>query len=63
MDTLVDRYRKILEDVLADYAQVRYAFGQIETETVFDRQRDHYLLMNVGWDQGRIHGRASAHSA
>ena len=55
MDTL-DRYRKIVEGVLADYAQVRYAYGQIETEIVFDRQRDHYLLMNVGWDQGRVHG-------
>ncbi len=55
MDT-IDRYREIVERVLSDYARVRYAYGQIETETVFDRQRDHYLLMNVGWDQGRVHG-------
>jgi hypothetical protein len=55
MDTL-NQYRKIIERVLSDYAQVRYAFGDIQTETVFDREHDHYLLVNVGWDQKRVHG-------
>jgi len=32
-------------------------FSDITTEAVFDRDKDRYLLVNAGWDQGiRIHG-------
>jgi hypothetical protein len=56
MDPL-DRYREIIETTLMEYTRVRYAYGDIQTEEVFDRVRDRYLLMNVGWDQGkRVHG-------
>lgn len=55
MDTR-DSYRTIIERVLVDYAQLPYAYGDIQTLPVFDRSRDHYLLVNVGWDQRRIHG-------
>jgi hypothetical protein len=49
--------REIVERVLAEYARIPYAYGQIETQTVFDRTGDHYLLVNVGWDNGRrVHG-------
>lgn len=56
MDNL-DAYRQIIETVLADYASVPYAYGEIQTETVFDRVHDHYLLVTVGWHNiRRIHG-------
>jgi hypothetical protein len=55
MDTL-DQYRESVERVLSEYACIRYAYGDIQTQTVFDRQRDHYLLMSVGWDKRRVHG-------
>ena len=56
MDTL-DRYRQIIETVLAEYTRIPYAHGDFETKAVFDRVNDHYLLMNVGWDDGkRVHG-------
>ena len=55
MDTL-DTYRQIIERVLTEYAQIPYAYGDIQSQTIFDRAGDHYLLMNVGWDQRRIHG-------
>jgi hypothetical protein len=55
MDTLT-QFRQAIEAILTDYASVPYAYGDIETETVFDRERDHYLLMNVGWDGRRVHG-------
>ena len=56
MDTL-NTYRQIIETTLADYASVPYAHGEIETEVVFDRAHDRYLLVNVGWrDERRIHG-------
>ena len=50
--------REVIEKVLTDYAAVPYAHGHVETQTVFDRQSDHYLLMIVG-DEGkrrRVHG-------
>ena len=56
MDTL-DRYRKIIEQVLSDYAAVPYAYGEFETEIIFDQKRNHYLLINMGWNNGRrVHG-------
>lgn len=56
MDEL-DKYRQIIENTLQEYTRIPYAFGDIQTEAVFDRIRDRYLLVNVGWDQGkRIHG-------
>ena len=56
MDTL-SRYRELIEKILAEYAAIPYAVGEIQTEPVFDRERDRYLLVNVGWeDDNRIHG-------
>ncbi len=55
MDT-VDNYREIIERVLTEYAQLPYSYGEIERQTVFDRERDHYLLLSVGWDKSRVHG-------
>lgn len=56
MDPRLDVDRELIERVLTDYAQYPYAYGEIERQLVFDRQRDHYLLMSVGWDKHRVHG-------
>jgi hypothetical protein len=42
--------REVIEKVLADYAAVPYAHGDVVTQTVFDRASDHYLLMILGSD-------------
>ncbi len=55
MDTL-DAYREVIEQILTEYAHIPYAYGDIQTEIVFDRANDHYLLVNVGWlTDRRIH--------
>jgi XisI protein len=56
VDTSLDSYRSIIEQVLTEYSKYPYAYGQIERQLVFDRTRDHYLLMSVGWDKQRVHG-------
>ena len=56
MDKSLDNDRSIIENVLTDYSKYPYAYGQIERQLVFDRTRDHYLLMSVGWDKRRVHG-------
>ena len=52
--------RVVIEKVLAEYAAIPYAHGKIETQIIFDRARDHYLLMIVGQEghgaKRRIHG-------
>jgi hypothetical protein len=55
MDTLAN-YREIIERVLSEYAQIPYSYGNIQSQTVFDPLGDHYLLMNIGWDDRRVHG-------
>jgi hypothetical protein len=55
MDAL-DTYRDIIEKTLIEYTKIPYAYGDIQTEAVFDRKNDRYLLINVGWDSGkRVH--------
>lgn len=53
----LDHYRSIIENILREYIQTPYAYGDIRTEAVFDRLNDRYLLINLGWDMGRrVHG-------
>jgi XisI protein len=56
VDTKLNAYRAIIEQVLTEYSQYRYAYGEIDRQLVFDRTRDHYLLLSVGWDDRRVHG-------
>ena len=60
MDPL-DTWRDILERILTEYTKVPYANARALTEAVFDRTRDRYLLVDIGWrGSERIHG-ALAH--
>src|SRR5437879_4728674 len=49
----LDRYRQIIEDALTEYTLIPYSHGELQCEAVFDRQRDRYLLITVGWDRDR----------
>lgn len=49
----LDRYRETIENILTEYTKIPYAYGDIQTETIFDRENDHYLLVNVGWNKSR----------
>jgi len=56
MGTL-DTYRKLIEQLLTDYAQIPYAYGDVQRQPIFDREGDRYLLMLVGWEGiRRVHG-------
>lgn len=57
MDSLNDKYRNIVEKVLQDYAEFLGNDENVQIELVFDRQRDRYLLVETGWQNGyRIYG-------
>jgi hypothetical protein len=57
MDTRPDlgAYRTSIERIIIEYARIPYAHGEIEPQVVFDRERDRYLLLSVGWDERRVH--------
>lgn len=44
-----DRYPQIIENILTEYAAIPYTYSDVETEVVFDRANQRYLLVNVGW--------------
>ena len=60
MDTLEDTLkndRKIIREILTEYALIPYAYGEIERKTVFDSECDRYLLMILGWEGVKhVHG-------
>jgi len=49
----VEQYRTVIQQVLSDYAAIPYANLDLTTQTVFDLNNDHYLLVNVGWQGSR----------
>lgn len=52
MDKL-SKYREIVKNTILKYAQFCPSHGDIKLAPVFDEQRDHYALMQVGWDRGK----------
>ncbi|MCW5318922.1 XisI protein [Nostoc sp. KVJ3] len=56
MDKLT-QYRQIVQQMLREYAEIGSPDPDVETQIVFDTERDHYQLMNVGWkNQRRVYG-------
>jgi hypothetical protein len=52
-----DRYREIVRRLIEEHASYNPAYGDIRTEAVVDRERDHYVVMQMGWHGGRrVHG-------
>lgn len=55
MDSLNDR--DIIEKVLKDFADFLGSDEEVQMELVFDLDRDRYLLVETGWQNGyRIYG-------
>lgn len=56
MGTLSE-YRRIVRELIREYARFEPAVGDIRTEVIFDEANDHYALMQSGWAGiHRIHG-------
>jgi hypothetical protein len=50
------RCQKAVKEVLSRYAKLRPAYGEVRFEGVFDDEAGRYVLLQVGWDPGRIVG-------
>lgn len=56
MDKL-ENYRNIIEKILSEHAAIPYAYDDLESRTIFDREKDAYILYIVGWGKKRrYHG-------
>jgi hypothetical protein len=53
----VEKYRAAIKKLICEYAQFKPSLGEVNVETVFDEDRDHYELIYEGWEGvKRIHG-------
>lgn len=57
MDSINIQYGNIVEKVMEGYIDFLGSDDQVQAELVFDRDRDRYLLVETGWQNGyRIYG-------
>jgi len=49
----VDEYRRVIREILNRHAQIKYGHDEIERVAIGDEDHDSYLLLSVGWDNGR----------
>ena len=44
------KYRQLIQEILLEHGKHKSAYGDIEVQTIFDTQRDHYQIVYVGWE-------------
>lgn len=50
-------YRMVIKQLLTDYAAYKPSYGDIEVQTLFDSEHDHYQVLAIGWyNKQRIYG-------
>ena len=55
MDSL-NNYRKLVKQLLTEYAEIPVFDGGTQNEIIFDWENDRYMLINIGcFNQQRIH--------
>lgn len=45
----IDCYRELVKKVIREHARHQLAYGEIEVQTIFDTEGDHYQLVHAGW--------------
>ena len=48
-----ENYRYLVEKLIKQYGKYKPKYGEIEVQTIFDREQDHYQLLSVGWHGNR----------
>jgi hypothetical protein len=53
----LQQYRAVIRQLLTEYASYKPSHGDIEIQTVFDPEGDHYQVVALGWNKKeRIYG-------
>jgi hypothetical protein len=56
MEGLKDKltqYQEIVRQLILSYAQSKPAYGEIDVQTIFDANQNHYQIMHLGWHHKR----------
>ena len=51
MDKKLDQYRQYIQTVIKRHAMHKPAFGEVELQTIFDNEHNHYQLVHAGWNK------------
>ncbi|NWF57874.1 MAG: XisI protein [Fischerella sp.] len=46
-------YRQCIQKLLTEYSKSTPINGEIEVQTIFDTEHDHYQIVDLGWDKHR----------
>lgn len=49
----VEKYRQFIKQLLTQYASYSPSYGEIEVQTLFDSEQDHYQVVHLGWENKR----------
>ena len=50
-------YRNAIESILNEHSAIPYAYGDVDSQVVYDHDRNRYLMLAIGWDgPKRVHG-------
>jgi hypothetical protein len=53
----LEKYPTYVETLIKKYSLYKPSYGEVEVQTILDRENHHYLLASVGWDyHERIRG-------
>lgn len=47
--TKLERYRRSIQEVIGRHTAYPPSYGEVELQTIFDTERDHYQLVHAGW--------------
>ncbi|MEH2070248.1 MAG: XisI protein [Nostoc sp.] len=49
----LEKYRKCIRKLITEYSQLASSNNEIEAQTIFDVEKDHYQLIYIGWQNKR----------
>jgi XisI protein len=53
----IQSYRSIIQQIFSQYASYKPSYGDVEMQTLFDTEHDHYQVLAIGWSkEERIYG-------
>jgi XisI protein len=53
----IQTYRTLIKQLLEQYSAYKPSYGDIEVQTVFDTEHDHYQVIAIGWNhKERVYG-------
>lgn len=47
----IETYRGYIKQIIQDHARHQLSYGEIEAQSIFDTEGDHYQLVRTGWHQ------------